>query len=123
MVLVHWPSVSSITSEIPADNFENTLVSRFKKILRSRWTFVALQVLDLLTTMYAFHVGAVEINPLVAHFTVLFGKFRGVLVSKLMAVAIAMGVRRLIWVINAFYCAIVIWNLIMIAGNILRVRP
>lgn len=30
----------------------------FRSVLRSRWTFAALQVLDLLTTLVAFHVGA-----------------------------------------------------------------
>jgi hypothetical protein len=56
----------------------------FGSVLRSRWTFAALQVLDLLTTLLAFHVGAFEVNPLVAHLTVQFGRFRGVLISKLM---------------------------------------
>ena len=54
-------------------------------------------------------------NPLVAHLTVLFGRFRGVLISKLMAVAIAKGVSRLVWVINVIYIGIVGWNLITIA--------
>jgi len=31
-----------------------------REIFRSRWTFVALQVLDLLTTLAAFHAGALE---------------------------------------------------------------
>ena len=93
----------------------NSRSEGFKRILRSRWTFVGLQVLDLLTTLYAFHLGALEVNPLVAHLTVLFGRFRGVLISKLMAVAIAMGVSRLVWVINVIYIGIVGWNLITIA--------
>ena len=93
----------------------NSRSEGFKRILRSRWTFVGLQVLDLLTTLYAFHLGAFEVNPLVAHLTVVFGRFRGVLISKLMAVAIAMGVSRLTWVINVIYIGIVGWNLITIA--------
>jgi len=83
------------------------------RVLRSRWTFAALQVLDLLTTLAAFHGGAFEVNPLVAHLTVQFGRFRGVLISKLIAVAIAMGVRRLIWVVNLFYAVVVGWNVIV----------
>jgi len=85
----------------------------FSRVLRSRWTFAALQVLDLLTTLVAFHVGAFEINPLVAHLTLQFGRFRGVLISKLIAVAIAMGVRRLVWVVNVFYTLVVIWNAVV----------
>jgi hypothetical protein len=83
------------------------------RVLRSRWTFVALQILDLLTTLAAFHVGASEINPLVAHLTLKFGRLRGVLISKVIAVAIAMGVRRLVWVVNLFYTLVVGWNLVV----------
>ncbi len=82
-------------------------------MLRSRWTFAALQVLDLLTTLAAFHGGAFEVNPLVAHLTVQFGRFRGVLISKLIAVAIAMGVKRLVWIVNLFYALIVGWNIVV----------
>jgi len=95
---------------------ENPRSEGFKRILRSRWTFLGLQVLDLLTTLYAFHLGAMEVNPLVAHFTVLFGRVRGVIVSKLVAVAIAMGVRKLLWVVNVIYIGVVGWNLITLAG-------
>jgi hypothetical protein len=107
--------MASISSEPCAGEMGNSRSEGFKRILRSRWTFVGLQVLDLLTTLYAFHLGALEVNPLVAHLTVLFGRFRGVLISKLMAVAIAMGVSRLVWVINVIYIGIVGWNLITIA--------
>jgi hypothetical protein len=85
----------------------------FTRVLRSRWTFVALQILDLLTTLAAFHVGGSEINPLVAHFTLKFGHLRGVLISKVIAVAIAMGVRRRIWVVNLFYTLVVGSNLVV----------
>lgn len=37
-------------------------------------------------------------------------QFRGVLVSKVIAVGIAMGVRRLLWIVNLFYAFIVLWN-------------
>ena len=53
-------------------------------------------------------------NPLVAHLTVMFGRVRGVVISKLIAVALAMGVKRLIWVVNLFYTAIIFWNLIVL---------
>jgi hypothetical protein len=112
--------MASISSEPCAEEMGNSRSEGFKRFLRSRWTFVGLQVLDLLTTLYAFHAGALEVNPLVAHLTVLFGRFRGVLISKIMAVAIAMGVRRLMWVINVIYIGIVGWNLITITFFALR---
>jgi hypothetical protein len=50
------------------------------------------------------------VNPLVAHLTVTFGRFRGVLISKLIAIVIAMGVRKLIWCVNIVYAVIILWN-------------
>ena len=67
--------------------------------------------------MLAFRMGAYEINPLVAHLTVIFGRFRGVLISKVIAVAIAMGVRKLIWVVNVLYGLIILWNSIYLLGG------
>ena len=102
--------MSSIPSESPVTEVPAASRSIFKKMLHSHWTFAGLQGLDLLTTMVAFHMGAYEVNPLVAHLTVTFGRFRGVLMSKLIAIGIAMGVRKLIWVVNIFYIAIILWN-------------
>ena len=47
---------------------------------------------------------------------------RAVLISKLAAVAIAMGVRRLLWIVNVLYIGIVAWNLITISGIVLRAK-
>ena len=88
----------------------------FSKIVHSRWTFVALQTLDLLTTMAAFQVGAFEVNPMVAHLITHLGRWRGVLASKLIAIAIAMGVRKRLWIVNVFYGVIILWNIIMIVA-------
>ncbi len=88
--------------------------SRLRRIYSSRWTFVALQVLDLLTTLAAFRAGAFEVNPLVAHLTVVFGRLGGVLLGKVIAVLIALRVRRLLWVVNVFYTLIVLWNIIVL---------
>jgi hypothetical protein len=90
-------------------------------ILRSRWTFAALQVLDLLTTLAAFRAGGFEASPLVARLTAHFGGFRGVLISKAMALMIALGVRRLIWVVNLFYTAVVCWNVFVLI--VLSLKP
>jgi len=109
--------MSSIPSETPAATASPSRKSVLKKLVNSRWTFVALQGLDLMTTMLAFRMGGYEINPLVAHLTVTFGRFRGVLISKVIAVAIAMGVRKLIWVVNVFYGLIILWNSIYLLGG------
>ena len=87
---------------------QNASKPGFKKVVNSRWTFVALQGFDLLTTLIAFHMGALEANPLVAHLVATFGGFRGVVISKLFAIAIAMGVRKRIWVVNIFYAVIIL---------------
>ena len=85
-----------------------------RELIRSRWTFVTLQVLDLLTTLAAFHLGGLEINPLVARMTLLFGRFGGVLMSKVIVVVIALGVKRLLWVVNLFYVGVVCWNILVL---------
>ena len=87
-----------------------------RRLYGSRWTFAVLQLLDLLTTMAAFHAGAYEVNPLVAQLTFRFGRFGGVLLSKLIAVLIALRVRRLVWVVNVFYTIIVLWNLVVLVA-------
>jgi hypothetical protein len=96
-----------VTDELQLSPFQ----VRLQRTLRSRWTFVGLQLLDLLTTLAAFHFGAFEVNPLVARLTLQFGRLGGVLMSKVIAVAIAMGVRRLVWVVNLFYAGVVGWNI------------
>jgi hypothetical protein len=85
-----------------------------RKLIRSRWTFGTLQVLDLLTTLTAFHMGGLEVNPLVTRLTLLLGRLGGVLISKVIVVAIALGVRRLLWVVNLFYAGVVCWNILIL---------
>jgi hypothetical protein len=94
----------------------NTAALRIEtmKVLNARLTFIVLQVLDLLTTLAAFHVGAFEVNPLVARLTLFLGPAWGVVCSKLIAVVIALGVRRRVWVVNLFYTGVIFWNLIVL---------
>ena len=79
-------------------------------ILQAKSSFIALQVLDLLTTLVAFHFGAFEVNPLVGHLTAALGPTGGVLFIKVIAVLIALRVRKLLWVVNLFYAGVVCWN-------------
>ena len=106
--------MASIPSQPSLTELQSRRTSGFKKCVNSRWTFVVLQVLDLTTTLIAFHLGAMEANPLVAHFTATFGWLRGLIISKLVAIAIAMGVKRLIWVVNVFYTGIIFWNVVIL---------
>jgi hypothetical protein len=87
---------------------------RVLTIAQARGTFIVLQICDFLTTLLAFHVGAFEVNPLVAHLTVVFGRVGGVLASKVLAVIIALGVRKRLWIVNFFYTGIVLWNLLVL---------
>ena len=80
------------------------------RLLQARITFVILQVLDLLTTLAAFRVGAFEVNPLVAHLTTLLGPVGGVVCSKLIALLLGWWVRKRLWMVNLFYAGIICWN-------------
>ena len=97
-----------------AETVETEKRTGIEHILFSRWTFVVLQLLDLMTTLIAFRLGAVEVNPLVAHLAVYFGRTGGVIASKLVAIVIAMGIKRRIWIINLFYAGIIIWNTLVL---------
>jgi hypothetical protein len=84
------------------------------------YLFVVLQLADIATTLIAFHLGAREANPLVAQF-VMLGPFTGLLLEKLIAVALFFG---LLWyqrtneskggwllnVLNGAFYLIVVWN-------------
>jgi hypothetical protein len=81
--------------------------------------FVYLQVLDFLTTMVGFKVGASEASPFVAKLIHASTPALGVLASKIVGLAIGglciatNRVRMLSWA-NYWYAALVVWNLAMI---------
>jgi hypothetical protein len=90
------------------------------KVLHSKITFIVLQVLDLLTTLAAFHIGAYEVNPLVASLAMLFGPVGGLVCSKVIASLIVIRVRRLVWVANVFYGGVICWNVIVVVALLVR---
>jgi hypothetical protein len=92
------------------------------KLVHSKWMFLGLQVMDVLTTLAAFHAGAYEVNPLVAHLTHEFGAVRGLIWSKVMALLIVLPVRRLVWVANLFYAGVVLWNICILLSLAVRHR-
>ena len=67
-----------------------------------------------LPTLAAFRVGGFEVNPLVASLTIHFGRVGGVVLSKMIAVLLMLGVRRRLWVVNLFYIGVICWNVIVV---------
>jgi hypothetical protein len=78
--------------------------------MQAKSSFFVLQALDLATTLIAFHFGAFEVNPLVGRLTTQLGPTGGVLAAKVVAVLIALRLRKLVWVANLFYLGVVCWN-------------
>jgi hypothetical protein len=82
--------------------------------------FVYLQLLDVLTTLAAFKDGVEESNPLVVLLMDATGSpAAGVALAKLLAFGVALfcwrrGKHKLLWGVNLFYSAIVVWNLVVI---------
>ncbi len=97
-----------------ADGGAQTMARPSVQIAQSKWTFVVLQVLDILTTLAAFHFGAFEANPLVARLTREFGVTGGLIAGKVIALLIVLGVRRRVWIVNLFYGAVVVWNIYVV---------
>jgi Domain of unknown function (DUF5658) len=83
--------------------------------------FLYLQILDFLTTLVGFKMGAVESSPFVRAL-IHFGPVAGVAVSKVLALLLAglcvwLNKARLIrWVIY-WYAALVIWNICVILAS------
>jgi Domain of unknown function (DUF5658) len=90
------------------------------RTLNTRSIFILLQVLDLLTTLAAFRAGGFEVNPLVASLTIHFGRVGGVVLSKLIAVLLMLGVRRRLWMVNLFYIGVIFWNVVVVLSLVLR---
>lgn len=83
-------------------------------VLQSKSGFIVLQILDLITTLVAFHFGGFELNPLVGRLTAVFGATGGVVFSKVVAVLIVFRVRKLMWFANLFYLVVVCWNVFVL---------
>ena len=80
--------------------------------------FVFLQLLDLMTTLIGFRLGASEASPFVRLLTT-FGPVTGVLLSK--GIALSLGAAciqiqrmHLIRWINYWFASLVVWNMAMI---------
>ena len=81
--------------------------------------FLYLQVLDFITTILGFRVGAAEASPLIAKMIHLSSPAMGVAASKLIAVALGgfclfTQRQRLVSMVNYWYAGLIIWNLTVI---------
>ena len=85
------------------------------KTLNSKLLFAALQLADLLLTLACFHFGLTEVNPVTLHLIVVFGLIGGLIVSKLLACAAVLPMKKLVWVGNVAYFLIVAWNTFLAA--------
>jgi hypothetical protein len=113
----------SLASRAPFDTASACLSgSQMTKIFQAKWSFVTLQLLDLATTLFAFHLGGYEMNPLVARMATILGPIGGVAVSKALAVLIAWRVQKLLWVANLFYTGIVSWNIVLITVTMMALK-
>ena len=65
-------------------------------------------------------MGAFELNPVVASLTAHFGRVGGVVMSKLIAVLLMLGVRRRLWIVNLVYIGVICWNLIVVVSLVMR---
>jgi len=81
--------------------------------------FVYLQLLDFLTTMVGFKLGATEVSPFIVKLIHATSPVWGVAASKVVGLGIgglclAMNRARIVSWINYWYAGIVVWNLCMI---------
>ena len=83
--------------------------------------FLYLQVLDFLTTLVGFKLGAAEISPFVRAL-LHFGPIAGVALSKLVAIVVAgvclwLNKPRLVRWVCYWYAALVVWNISVILAS------
>lgn len=83
--------------------------------------FLYLQILDLLTTLVGFKVGAAEASPFI-RVLMQWGPAVGVAASKLVAIGLAglciwMNKRHLVRWISYWYAGLIVWNLCIILAR------
>jgi Domain of unknown function (DUF5658) len=86
--------------------------------------FIYLQLLDFLTTLVGFKIGASEASPFIAKLIHVSSPVPGVAFSKVVGLGIgglcvALNRARLVGWINYWYAALIVWNLgvILTAGS------
>ena len=94
----------------------------------TRWPifelFLFLQVLDVMTTLTALRLGGQELNPFIQRMMTLAGSVEGLLLCKLLVIAMAVvvlwrGRQRVVVTVNYLFAFLVVWNLF----QLLKVPP
>ena len=113
----------------PSPVLTRVIPARFRKEFPapSLSVFVALQVLDVLTTLIGLNMGAQEASIFIGRL-MNAGPIAGLLLSKILGVALvatALKFRRtrVIVFLNYWFAAVVSWNLFLILRILLQVRP
>ncbi len=121
---------SNLTADRIASSAEPTQVGvqapqygQGRTVVTIQW-FLYLQVLDFLTTLLGFRVGAVEASPFI-RLLMHAGPMVGVFLSKLLALTLAafclyFRKRHLVNWVTWWYAALVIWNLLVILAALGR---
>jgi hypothetical protein len=79
--------------------------------------FIALQCMDLITTLAAFSRGGVELNPVVRSLMPWTGQVAAVVVSKSILISLVFLLsrrKRILYFGNILYSAIVTWNMAIV---------
>jgi len=103
-----------VTEEIEANSVQSARVLASPAIL----VFLGLQVLDVLTTVVGLRLGAREGSAFVGRLLET-GPLNGLIVSKILAallavLAVFLNRKRLLLVVNMWFGAVVVWNVIAI---------
>ena len=80
--------------------------------------FMALQGLDLATTLFGFSLGASELSPVVRTIALLTGPSLAVLVTKILTILAMWRISKrpiVVHAANVWYSLIVVWNLVIIS--------
>ena len=85
------------------------------------YVFIYLQLLDLLTTLVGFKMGATEASPFI-RMLMHAGPVSGVMASKILAlglggVCVYLKKKHLIQMVSYWYCALVVWNLMIMLAT------
>jgi uncharacterized protein DUF5658 len=85
------------------------------------YIFIYLQILDLLTTLVGFRLGAAEASPFI-RMLMHFGPAAGIVLSKLFALCLAgacvyLKKDRLVRWITYWYGGLIVWNLTVMLGT------
>jgi len=93
------------------------LVGEDRQLTWFKWAWVMLQIGDLLSTLYVFHLGGYEANPLVAKLLPYTGPIGGIVTMKAIgcSLVVPMRSRKMLSAGLIIASCILSWNIIVIA--------